>query len=605
MKQLLKLFLAAGICACLALACDKYDDTQIRNDISSLSSRLSTLESWKNSAQDNIQSLLTITESINKSYFITAVNQLSDGYEIVFSNGSKATIKNGADGHSPVVGVKQGADGRYYWTLDGEWLYDADGDKLPVCGEDGADGEDGVTPQLKIEDGFWYVSSDNGKSWTKLGQATGGSGSSSDSIFKKVTYDESFVYFTLGDGTEIKVSRGANGVQAIAVVPDLEDGGVLSVLNEFTIRFDVLPASAAEAVAAIDPSCFRVNLVYTKTKAQAGDELTLPIKSIKGANGRVTVTVDGSSMCEDFAVGKLAASASLSIDDGTSAVTSGYFPVRYDTERIKKLIEKQWIREEESPTYVNDIGYSFEGYFFYTDVDEIAAGINPEAYVLDKYYIYQLPNGYIKIFWDGYNYWYMYRIISETEIYRAVYCNSKEDKYDEEDEYGWHGKWFRLTLNDNPIKITWKGSALKVGGKYYPTTGTCYDNYDHQVHFVEDILKNTDQILPIVRMDNSGTAEDFAAVAADIPGKIAVVNRGGNSFCEKLKNASKAGAIAVICVNNQPGTVSANLSDLPSDVKKIPFVTITQEAGQQLDGMTSAAFAAFAAFFDPNDMEGR
>lgn len=594
MKSIFKLFLAVGFCACLALSCDKYDDSQIRSDISSLSNRVSTLESWMNSAQSNIQSLLTLTESINKNYFITAVNPLSDGYEIVFSNGSKATIKNGADGHSPVIGVKKGTDGKYYWTLDGEWMYDADGDKLPVSGEDG------LTPQLKIEDGFWYVSRDNGKTWTKLGQATGGSGNSGDSIFKDVSYDENFVYFTLGDGTKLKVGRGANGVQAIAVVPDLEDGGVLSVLNEFPLRFDVLPASAAEAIAAIDPSHFRVNLVYTQTKAQAGDELTLPITSIKGANGRVTVTVDGSSLCEDFAVGKLAASASLSIDDGTNAVTSGYFPVRYDSERVKKLIEKQWI-EKYAEYGIWDIGYSFKGHSFGTTTADIDAGINPTMDLQDgSYSIYQLPNGYIKLFQHDYDNWIIIQIVSETEIRGCECSNENDSDHPLQDEFGWHSYWGAWIVNDNPIKISWKGSALKIGGKYYPTIGTYYDNYDHQVHFVEDILKNTDQILPIVRMNNTGTVEDFAAVAAEIPGKIAVVDRGGNSFWEKLKNASEAGAIAVICVNNQPGTVSAGLSSLPSDVKKIPFVTITQEAGQLLDGMTSAAFAAF---FDPNDME--
>ncbi|MBO4765152.1 MAG: hypothetical protein J5508_05540, partial [Bacteroidales bacterium] len=489
MKSIFKLFLAVGFCACLTLSCDKYDDSQLRSDISSLSNRVSTLESLMNSAQSNIQSLLTLTESINKNYFITAVNPLSDGYEIVFSNGSKATIKNGSDGHSPVIGVKKGTDGKYYWTLDGEWLYDADGDKLPVSGEDG------LTPQLKIEDGFWYVSRDNGKTWTKLGQATGGSGNSGDSIFKEVSYDENFVYFTLGDGTKLKVGRGANGVQAIAVVPDLEDGGVLSVLNEFPLRFDVLPASAAEAIAAIDPSCFRVNLVYTQTKVQAGDELSLPITSIKGANGRVTVTVDGSSMCEDFAIGKLAASASLSIDDGTNAVTSGYFPVRYDNERIKKLIEKQWTVDFH-PTETIDVGYTFKNHILsYVD----GAGENSNLLLDGSYYVYQLPNGDIKVLTDNTDCWEMFKNVTETTaLFVGTYYSEEKDYTPYHDEYGWYTGSSFITIRDNPIKISWKGSALKIGGKYYPTIGTCYDNYDHQVHFVEDILKNTDQILPIV-----------------------------------------------------------------------------------------------------------
>ena len=43
-------------------------------------------------------------------------------------------------------------------------------------GEDGSSGQDGITPRLKIEDGYWYVSYDNGSTWTRLSKATGEEG---------------------------------------------------------------------------------------------------------------------------------------------------------------------------------------------------------------------------------------------------------------------------------------------------------------------------------------------------------------------------------------------------------------------------------------------
>ena len=43
-------------------------------------------------------------------------------------------------------------------------------------GEDGEDGEDGVTPTLKLEDGYLYVSYDNGESWECLGYVNGEDG---------------------------------------------------------------------------------------------------------------------------------------------------------------------------------------------------------------------------------------------------------------------------------------------------------------------------------------------------------------------------------------------------------------------------------------------
>jgi hypothetical protein len=106
----------------------------------------------------------------------------------------------------PVIGVAQDIDGVYYWTLNGEWLLDDNGNKLPVSGKDGQngtngsngqdgtdgkdgqdgedgkdgadgqDGKDGITPQLKIEDGYWFISYDNGATWTQLDKATGEDG---------------------------------------------------------------------------------------------------------------------------------------------------------------------------------------------------------------------------------------------------------------------------------------------------------------------------------------------------------------------------------------------------------------------------------------------
>ena len=95
--------------------------------------------------------------------------------------------KNGSDG-------KDGTDGK-----DGE-----DG-KDGVNGSNGSNGKNGVTPQLKIEDDFWFVSYDNGKTWTKVGKAV--SEGESDSMFSNIDYttNSDYVIFTLTNGTEIKI----------------------------------------------------------------------------------------------------------------------------------------------------------------------------------------------------------------------------------------------------------------------------------------------------------------------------------------------------------------------------------------------------------------
>ena len=180
----------------------------------------------------NISSLQTIVTALQKNDYVTNVTPIMQngkevGYTIAFSKSNPITIYHGKDGHTPVIGVKQDTDGRYYWTLDGDWLTDDSGNKIKAEGTDGKDGTDGsngedgqpgqdgadgVTPQLKIEDGYWYISYNGGSSWEQLGKATGEdgidgtNGQDGDSFFRSVdTSNSEYVVFTLADGTEIKL----------------------------------------------------------------------------------------------------------------------------------------------------------------------------------------------------------------------------------------------------------------------------------------------------------------------------------------------------------------------------------------------------------------
>ena len=198
--------MAAGLAGALAVfSCNKYDDSELRDKINDIEERLSKLEQLMQTANQNIASLQTLTSVLDGAVFVTEITELPDGFQLKFSNGKTVTLKNGADGHTPAIGVKADADGVYYWTIDGQWLLDASGSKVRVTGADGAPGTAGVTPQLKIENGWWYVSTDNGATWTKLAEATTGGGG--DSFFKDVTYDDEYVYITLADGTQLTLRR--------------------------------------------------------------------------------------------------------------------------------------------------------------------------------------------------------------------------------------------------------------------------------------------------------------------------------------------------------------------------------------------------------------
>ncbi len=204
-----KSFLVTLLMAVLFAGCYKDDIDDIKDNVDNITNRLETLEQWMNETNTNIVSLQTIVTALEKKDYITEVTPLADntGYEINFSQSGKITIyngKNGTNGYTPEITIKKDKDGKYCWTLDGEFITDADGKNISAMG---------LMPQLKIESDYWYISY-YGKTWTKLGKAKGedgadgedgsngwggATGAKGDSMFKKVevSADKSSVTFTL------------------------------------------------------------------------------------------------------------------------------------------------------------------------------------------------------------------------------------------------------------------------------------------------------------------------------------------------------------------------------------------------------------------------
>lgn len=218
------------VCACmfgLSSCGDDYDDSELRGDIENLDSRITALEEWQKSVNTDIRSLQSLVEALEDKDYVTAVTPLEDGtgYVISFLKSGNVTIKHGVkgekgdDGTTPVISVKQDSDGKYYWTVNGEWLLD-NGNKMPVTGEKGDKGADSIAPQVRInkDTNLWEISTDGGKTWTSTGiKATGDKGNTGaqgpqgDAIFAKdgidYTSDLDNVIFTLADGTKITLPR--------------------------------------------------------------------------------------------------------------------------------------------------------------------------------------------------------------------------------------------------------------------------------------------------------------------------------------------------------------------------------------------------------------
>ena len=182
--------------AALVTGC-RYDDSEVWEELNNHEQRILALEKAINTDLASVQGI--VAELQNKVY-VSAVTPTANGFTLTFTDGKSYTVTNGTSGETPNIGVKKDTDGNYYWTLNGEWLKDADGNKIRTTGDQGVAG---ITPQVKIQDNKWYVSIDNGQTWTEAGAAT----VVGDSLFKEVKLDADGknVIFTFQDGSTITI----------------------------------------------------------------------------------------------------------------------------------------------------------------------------------------------------------------------------------------------------------------------------------------------------------------------------------------------------------------------------------------------------------------
>ena len=260
--------------AALTFSCQRYDDSAIWDELHVHSERIAALEALCAEMNSNITALENIVTALQANEYVTGITDITEegkviGYTITFSKSGRVAIyhgndgkpgqdgtpgqdgadgADGKDGHTPTIGVRKDADGVYYWTLDGEWITDAQGNKIPTTGNDGVpgqdgengkpgqdgengqdgkpgadgkpgqNGKDGITPLLKIEDEYWYISYDNGQSWQQLYKAVGESGAAGangtdgapgkdgNTFFQSVdTTNPNYIILTLADSTQIKI----------------------------------------------------------------------------------------------------------------------------------------------------------------------------------------------------------------------------------------------------------------------------------------------------------------------------------------------------------------------------------------------------------------
>ena len=243
-----ELVMSLGL-ALSCLACSKYDDSALNERLAKLEQRVGAIEEKVKVANEDIKTLRSLVSASTQGKTITEVKKTDEGYDLIFSDKQVISIRhgrNGVDGHSPKISVAQDG-GVYYWQLDGQWLLDAQGQKVRVSGEtgpvgpqgpqgvpgkdgvvgpqgpqgpkgqdgaasaqgtpgpagpQGVAGQDGKTPKLRINAGKWEVSyGDNHWTQVEVVSDTGWD------VFKKIEETEKEVVITLKSGGTIKLPK--------------------------------------------------------------------------------------------------------------------------------------------------------------------------------------------------------------------------------------------------------------------------------------------------------------------------------------------------------------------------------------------------------------
>ena len=204
-----------------------------------------------------------------------------DAYSVLLYTGVDG--KDGEDALPYVVSVKQDEeDGRWYWysTQDEDWLKDADGNRFLV---------DGKTPQLKVEEGFWFISWDGAQTWEETGWKA--KGEDAYEVFTKAEVFEDRVELTLAaDGSVLVLPRFLPVDVALTVGGKDLEGDILIAPGETVSIHYVLSGTAAESAILVAGTDGRLKTALHAESATEGTvDVTCPDVFPEGSYVYITV----------------------------------------------------------------------------------------------------------------------------------------------------------------------------------------------------------------------------------------------------------------------------------------------------------------------------
>lgn len=239
----------------------------VQEDLDATHRKLMDLQNYVAGINDQLSNLERIVDALDDSHSILpgSYSESEGGYSISFKDGTTVFIpygEDGTDGRTLIpVGVRNDEDGHYYWTVDGDWFL-VDSTMVRV---DATDGVDGIAPQVKVEDGFWWISFDGGVSFTQLASCDVMDGIGVFSDHPDLSDPSKFV-LVLWDGTRIEIPYYVP--LKIAFEGPVMDTLVVSAGETLSIPYEVLMEGEASEPVVVTSGTDGVYL----SQIVAGDE---------------------------------------------------------------------------------------------------------------------------------------------------------------------------------------------------------------------------------------------------------------------------------------------------------------------------------------------
>ena len=228
------LYILAGVL--LAWSCT--DLSEYETDIDDVKNQIEQVRKECEKINARMESMQALAAQVQARESITGISEILDdsgevtGYVITFKNADTITIYLPEDSESPVpdspsevlISIKADSEG-LWWTLNGEYMLDEDGERLSAS-------VSGMTPELKVENDVWYVSVDGGKTWGELDVAE------SEVItsvgVSQVIKGNDEVTFTLTDGTTFRIPMSKTASLSLSYSMNVVPGSSASITYTFS-----------------------------------------------------------------------------------------------------------------------------------------------------------------------------------------------------------------------------------------------------------------------------------------------------------------------------------------------------------------------------------